>query len=89
MIQVKVYPYHINDPEFAEILVNSFLEITSKETKDSCGPKLVLAETSQDFQKDSISKSNLSAHGNITYSPSDFPEARPGYYRCRLLGHLV
>lgn len=75
--QVKVYPYHINDPEFAEILVNSFLEITSKDTKDSCGPKFVLAETSQDFQKHSISKSNLSAHGNITYSPSDFPEARP------------
>ncbi|TYK16007.1 UPF0261 protein BPP1817-like protein [Cucumis melo var. makuwa] len=48
--QVKVYPYHINDPEFAEELVNSFLEITPKDT-DSCGPKLVLAETSQDLRK--------------------------------------
>ncbi|TYK12597.1 UPF0261 protein [Cucumis melo var. makuwa] len=74
--QVKVYPYHINDPEFAEELVNSFLEITPKDT-DSCGPKLVLAETSQDLQKDFISKFNLSANGNITYSLSDFPEARP------------
>ena len=75
MIQVKVYPYHINDPEFAEELVNSFLEITPKDT-DSCGPKLVLAETSQDLRKDFISKFNLSANGNITYSLSDFPEAR-------------
>ncbi|XP_038882761.1 toMV susceptible protein tm-1(GCR26) isoform X2 [Benincasa hispida] len=75
--QVKVYPYHINDPEFAEVLVNSFLEITSKDT-DSCGPKLVLAETSQDLLKDSISVSNLSANVNISYSPSDFPEAKPG-----------
>ncbi|XP_050945173.1 toMV resistance protein Tm-1(GCR237)-like [Cucumis melo] len=75
MIQVKVYPYHINDPEFAEELVKSFLEITPKDT-DSCGPKLVLAETSQDLRKDFISKFNLSANGNITYSLSDFPEAR-------------
>ncbi|XP_050941280.1 toMV resistance protein Tm-1(GCR237)-like [Cucumis melo] len=74
--QVKVYPYHINDPEFAEELVNSFLEITPKDT-DSCGLKLVLAETSQDLRKDFISKFNLSANGNITYSLSDFPEARP------------
>ncbi|XP_023518144.1 uncharacterized protein LOC111781690 [Cucurbita pepo subsp. pepo] len=74
--KVNVYPYHINDPEFAEVLVNSFLEITSKNT-DSCGPKMVLAETSQDLKKTSFSESNLSAGRNIGYSPSDFPEKRP------------
>uniref|UniRef100_A0A0A0KGJ3 Uncharacterized protein n=1 Tax=Cucumis sativus TaxID=3659 RepID=A0A0A0KGJ3_CUCSA len=86
---VKVYPYHINDPEFAEVLVNSFLEITSKDT-DSCGPKLVLAETSRDLRKDFISESNLSANENITYSLSDFPEARPETLRRTrmILGNL-
>ncbi|XP_022132687.1 uncharacterized protein LOC111005487 isoform X2 [Momordica charantia] len=75
--QVKVYPYHINDLEFAEVLVNSFLEITSKETKDLCDPKIVSVEISQDLQENSISESNLSVHGSIIYSPSDFPDARP------------
>ncbi|MBA0560761.1 hypothetical protein Golob_017639 [Gossypium lobatum] len=28
--QVKMYPYHINDPEFANALVDSFMEICSK-----------------------------------------------------------
>ena len=87
-MQVNVYPYHINDPEFAEVLVNSFLEITSKNT-DSCGPKMVLAETSQDLKKTSFSESNLSAGRNIGYSPSDFPEKRPGYYRCHSLDLLL
>ncbi|KAJ9172747.1 hypothetical protein P3X46_015957 [Hevea brasiliensis] len=32
--QVKVYPYHINDPEFADALVESFLEICSGNPKD-------------------------------------------------------
>lgn len=75
-----MYPFHINDREFAEVLVNSFLEITSIDTKDSCGLKIVLAEPSQNLRKNSISESNLSADRNIMYSPSDFPEARPGYY---------
>ncbi|XP_023003316.1 uncharacterized protein LOC111496960 [Cucurbita maxima] len=74
--KVNVYPYHINDPEFAGELVNSFLEITSKNT-GSCGPKMVLAETSQDLKKNSFSESNLSAGRIIGYSPSDFPEKRP------------
>lgn len=84
-----MYPYHINDPEFAEVLVDSFLEITSKDNKDSCGLKIVLAENSQDRQNDSISESNSSAHQNIIYSPSDFPEARPGYHRCHSLDLLL
>ncbi|KAF2312329.1 hypothetical protein GH714_034271 [Hevea brasiliensis] len=32
--QMKVYPYHINDPEFADALVESFLEICSGNPKD-------------------------------------------------------
>ncbi|TYK01007.1 UPF0261 domain-containing protein/TIM-br_sig_trns domain-containing protein [Cucumis melo var. makuwa] len=34
-------------------------------------------------------KFNLSANGNITYSLSDFPEARPSYYQYHLLDLLV
>ncbi|KAL4327916.1 hypothetical protein HN51_035185 [Arachis hypogaea] len=32
--QVKVYPYHINDLEFANALVDAFLDINESSTKD-------------------------------------------------------
>lgn len=35
--QVKVYPCHINDPEFANALVDAFLEISPSHLKDSVG----------------------------------------------------
>ncbi|KAF9682258.1 hypothetical protein SADUNF_Sadunf05G0090200 [Salix dunnii] len=35
--QVKVYPYHINDPEFLNALADTFLEISPMHLKDSLG----------------------------------------------------
>ncbi|KAA8531909.1 hypothetical protein F0562_006373 [Nyssa sinensis] len=71
--QVKVYPYHINDTEFANELVNSFLEICknykgASDQQDFCKPN-------QDLQADSVSKT--SGYGTISYSLSDFPDAKP------------
>uniref|UniRef100_A0A5B6YLX7 TIM-barrel signal transduction protein n=1 Tax=Davidia involucrata TaxID=16924 RepID=A0A5B6YLX7_DAVIN len=73
--QVKVYPYHINDPEFANELVNSFLEICknskgASDQQDFCKPN-------QDLQEDSVSKMYSSGYGTISNSPSDFPDAKP------------
>ncbi|XP_059623597.1 toMV susceptible protein tm-1(GCR26) isoform X2 [Cornus florida] len=73
--QVKVYPYHINDPEFANKLVDSFLEIC-KNSKGAIGQQ-DFCESNQDLQKDSVSKINSSGYGTISYSPNDFPDAKP------------
>ncbi|KAK9284124.1 hypothetical protein L1049_023291 [Liquidambar formosana] len=71
--QVKVYPYHINDPEFANALVDSFLEISMKNSKDASPQH---SEPNQDLHVD-FSKNKSSGYEIISYSPSDFPDARP------------
>ncbi|KAK8685797.1 hypothetical protein V6N13_124831 [Hibiscus sabdariffa] len=73
--QVKMYPYHINDPAFANILVDSFMEICSMNTTDSSLPLVATRESSQDLQKDH--DYNVNSSGPPTYSPSNFPDARP------------
>ena len=70
--QVEVYPYHINDPEFAKTLVDSFMEIRKRHSEDAFVPN-------QDLHEDSISKPNLLGNETTCYSPSDFPVARPGF----------
>lgn len=75
--QVKLYPCHINDPEFANALVDSFLEISTKNSKDSSFLQIAKPEANQEFHEDTVSKMNSSSLGAILYSPSDFPDARP------------
>ncbi|XP_031253885.1 uncharacterized protein LOC116111864 [Pistacia vera] len=75
--QVKVYPYHINDPEFAEALVDAFLEISGKNPMDSNSLQNILCEPSQGLHENSVSNINILSHGMISYSPSNFPDARP------------
>ncbi|KAJ7953043.1 Tm-1 protein [Quillaja saponaria] len=73
--QVKLYPYHINDPEFANALVDSFLEISKNTFKASSPPHVALPE--HYLQEDSGSKLNSSSFEAILYRPSDFPDAKP------------
>lgn len=73
-----MYPYHINDPEFAEELVNSFLEICSKSPAKSSLPHIGSHEPSQDFCEESLSNTSAVRTGPLHYSPSDFPDAMPG-----------
>ncbi|KAL6993524.1 ToMV susceptible protein tm-1(GCR26) [Sarracenia purpurea var. burkii] len=73
--QVKVFPYHINNPEFAKEVVDSFLEICKK-FEGTSDPQ-AFVEPSPDFQEASFSKMNTSSHGTIFYSLSDFPNAKP------------
>ncbi|XP_075655475.1 toMV susceptible protein tm-1(GCR26) isoform X2 [Castanea sativa] len=75
--QVKLYPCHINDSEFANALVDSFLEISAKNSKDSSFLQIASPEANQEFQENTVSKMNSSSFGAILYSPSDFPDARP------------
>ena len=75
---MKLYPCHINDSEFANALVDSFLEISAKNSKDSSFVQIASPEANQEFQENTVSKMNLSSFGAILYSPSDFPDARPG-----------
>ncbi|XP_062143535.1 toMV susceptible protein tm-1(GCR26) [Alnus glutinosa] len=75
--KVKVYPCHINDYDFANALVDSFLEISAKNSKDSSSPQVTSPGTNQDLHEDTASKINSSRFGAALYSPSDFPDANP------------
>lgn len=73
-----MYPYHINDPEFANALVDSFLEIIKKHSTVADPHKIAAFSPKQDLHEDSISNQNLLGKETIHYSPSEFPDARPG-----------
>lgn len=77
--QVKICPYHINDPEFANALVDSFLEICGS------GKSYIMhrgiSEPNQDMEErqENNPPSKISSMGNrtICYSLTDFPDAKP------------
>jgi hypothetical protein len=69
--QVKLLPYHINDPEFANALVDAFLSMDVK-ASSSAQPK-------QDLNiKRSCSGQKISDSSVIWRPPVDFPDAKPG-----------
>ncbi|CAN0861640.1 ToMV susceptible protein tm-1(GCR26) [Linum grandiflorum] len=72
--QVKVFPYNINDPEFANALVDSFLEITLEHPMKPTPSEAPKCEPSQDQSKRNVESSRSST---IPYSPSNYPDARP------------
>ncbi|CAL1360888.1 unnamed protein product [Linum trigynum] len=73
--QVKVFPYNINDPEFANVLVNAFLEISAKHPLDPNPPEATASKPSEDQSNSSVEESSRCA--TIPYSPSNYPDARP------------
>ncbi|XP_042482712.1 toMV susceptible protein tm-1(GCR26) [Macadamia integrifolia] len=75
--QVKIYPYHINDPEFANTVVDLFLAISVENSKDAGLQQDSVLEDRRHLHEEHISKGNLSGCGTICYSPTDFPDARP------------
>ncbi|KAG6647014.1 hypothetical protein I3843_07G047100 [Carya illinoinensis] len=74
--QVKVYPCHINDFEFANALVDSFLEISQDFFKDSSSLQVPVPEANQNLHEDTVSKLESTWLGEIPYSPNYFPDAR-------------
>ncbi|KAJ6732854.1 UPF0261 DOMAIN PROTEIN [Salix koriyanagi] len=73
--QVKVYPFHINDPEFADALVDTFLEISLGNPKDSTHIQNPVSEPNLELQD--VSNLNSSSHETIYYSLINYPDARP------------
>lgn len=70
-LQVKLLPYHINDPEFANALVDAFLSMDVKASST--------AQTPQDGHiKKSRSGQKISDSSIIWRPPVDFPDAKPG-----------
>lgn len=74
--QVKKFPYHINDPEFANALVDSFLEIGSNISEDFGHQQNAFLNLNQDLPKEGIPV-KLPGYGSIDSSFMDYPEARP------------
>ncbi|XP_055805474.1 toMV susceptible protein tm-1(GCR26) isoform X3 [Solanum dulcamara] len=74
--QVKVFPYHINDVEFANALVDSFLEISPKSIHVECQP--AESESIQDIQNDNAVLQKYSSCSEKSFSClNDFPNAKP------------
>ncbi|XP_031400969.1 uncharacterized protein LOC116210943 isoform X3 [Punica granatum] len=73
--QIKVLPLHINDPEFANSIVDSFLEI-SKDLKDST-LRVAKSGSDHDINEKYETCTVPSSSWSSIYSPSDFPDARP------------
>ncbi|RRT57785.1 hypothetical protein B296_00020477 [Ensete ventricosum] len=76
LIQVMIFPNHINDPEFAEVLVDSFLEIF-KFSRSGTPPQRT--PESQSLVNDILIKRNYSDGKAIWRAPIDFPDAKPGF----------
>ncbi|KAJ9147046.1 hypothetical protein P3X46_029251 [Hevea brasiliensis] len=72
--QVQVCSYHINDPEFADTLVDSFLEISLENPMESSPSQIAIYEPCLEHN---ISTVKSSSCGMICYSPSNYPDARP------------
>jgi len=72
-----VYPYHINDVEFANAIVDSFLEIDKNSGKEF-SPQTSVAVSIEDSNVGAVSTMGYSSFKAAIYSPSDFPDAHPG-----------
>lgn len=74
--QVKILPYHINDPEFANELVDSFLKICNS-IKGHKHHQAV-SKPDEDLKIDNSGSGVKPQDGGIiSYSLSDFPNAEP------------
>ncbi|PIN15764.1 hypothetical protein CDL12_11573 [Handroanthus impetiginosus] len=73
--QVKVFPHHINDLEFANALADTFLEIY---TNLNGASNQAFYESSQGIQnKNSAPEISYRSATPVSYSLSDFPDAKP------------
>lgn len=73
---MNIYSQHINDPEFAEALVASFLEICPKTYAQIKPSETASTKRSTEEHDDE----HVSRPERIPYSPKDFPNAKPGFF---------
>ncbi|XP_017697454.1 toMV susceptible protein tm-1(GCR26) isoform X3 [Phoenix dactylifera] len=71
--KVKIFPHHINDPEFADALVDLFLEMYSNFSRNTIPRQNVSFE-----ERQSINKERSTSDGQAIWrTPIDFPDAKP------------
>ncbi|WOL03860.1 hypothetical protein Cni_G12580 [Canna indica] len=87
--QVRVYPNHINDPEFADALVDSFLEIAEFSKSTSPRQSVKITE-SQSFKKEAFSFKGKYSDDRVIWQTPEFPDAKPETLRrtLKILDHL-
>ncbi|XP_074285976.1 toMV susceptible protein tm-1(GCR26)-like [Silene latifolia] len=73
--KVEVYPFHINDPEFVNALVDSFLEVSNKHEPDSRSKRHSADIHDQEPSEAPKSKQKSLRYSSLQYSLSDFPDA--------------
>ncbi|KAL0332920.1 UNVERIFIED_CONTAM: ToMV susceptible protein tm-1(GCR26) [Sesamum calycinum] len=73
--KVKVFPHHINDLEFANALVDSFLEICTNLI--GVGSQATCGSTEGTQDKTSAPKISSESVISVSYSLSNFPDANP------------
>ncbi|KAK8938895.1 hypothetical protein KSP39_PZI010822 [Platanthera zijinensis] len=81
--QVKKFPYHINDPQFADALVDSFLEMDVKFSHATVVPQQpeVLKLKHGIANKDASSQVEVVPDSMaVLRSPVEFPDAKPGVH---------
>ncbi|CAH2043071.1 unnamed protein product [Thlaspi arvense] len=75
--QVNIYSHHINDPEFAEALVASFLDICPKTDAHIKPSETAATKPSTGEPNDAHLSEMKPRPERIPYSPKDFPNAKP------------
>ncbi|VAI73589.1 unnamed protein product [Triticum turgidum subsp. durum] len=75
--QLKLLPYHINDPEFANALVDAFLSMDIKASSAITQKNNMVLPKQDTNEKESSSGQKTSDSSIIWRPPVDFPDARP------------
>ncbi|XP_047075614.1 toMV susceptible protein tm-1(GCR26)-like isoform X1 [Lolium rigidum] len=75
--QVKLLPYHINDPEFADALVDAFLSMDIKASGDITRKNNMVVPKQDANKKESCAGERILDSSIIWRPPMDYPDARP------------
>ncbi|GJM99781.1 hypothetical protein PR202_ga16915 [Eleusine coracana subsp. coracana] len=74
--QVKLLPYHINDPEFANALVDAFLSMNLMTSTSATQKNSTNRPKQDETSKESCSGQRTSDRSITLKAPADFPDAR-------------
>lgn len=75
--QVKLLPYHINDPEFADALVDAFLRMDIKASGDITRKNNMVVPKQDANKKESCAGERILDSSIIWRPPVDYPDAKP------------
>jgi sulfur carrier protein ThiS len=75
---VKLLPYHINDPEFADALVDAFLSMDIKASGDITRKNNMVVPKQDANKKESCAGERILDSSIIWRPPVDYPDAKPG-----------